>query len=205
MKVVLASRNRHKLHELQQLLQLPGLELVSLADFPQVPEIVEDGDSFTSNASKKARTAALATGLWALADDSGLEVFALNLQPGIYSARFAHRQGDYAANNRKLLQLMENISDRRARFRCVIALSSPTGQVRTVEGTCAGTIARSPRGENGFGYDPLFIPEGHQRTFAEMSPEEKNRLSHRYRAAAAVRAAWGEILAGPPIPDWPQK
>jgi len=202
-KVILASRNLHKLRELQELLPIPGLQLLSLADFPAAPEVEETGDTFEANARLKARTAALATGLWALADDSGLEVYALNLQPGVRSARFAGRHGDYAANNRKLLAMLENVPDRRARFRCVFALSSPRGRVRTVEGSCAGTITSSPRGTHGFGYDPIFVPEGHSRTFAEMSPREKNRLSHRGRAAAAALRAWQDLLAGPDLPDWP--
>ena len=202
MKVILASRNPDKLRELQALLGIPGLQLLPVSAF-QVPEVEEDGDTFEANAVKKARITAKSTGHWALADDSGLEVYALDMKPSVYSARFAGRHGDYAANNRKLLELLRNVSDRRARFRCVIALSSPAGRCRTVEGVCTGRIADAPRGLHGFGYDPVFIPAGHRKTFAEMSPEEKNRLSHRFRAAWAARQAWGSLLSGPDLPDWP--
>ncbi|HIE11374.1 MAG TPA: RdgB/HAM1 family non-canonical purine NTP pyrophosphatase [Kiritimatiellae bacterium] len=203
MKVILASRNPDKLREMQSVLAFPGIEFLPVRALPGVPEVVEDGDTLEANAVKKARITAQITGSWALADDSGLEVYALNMKPGVHSARFAGKHGDYAANNRKLLELLRNVADRRARFRCVIALSSPAGRCRTVEGICAGCIADAPRGPHGFGYDPVFIPEGHLKTFAEMTPAEKNRLSHRFRAARAARRAWHSLLSGPNLPDWP--
>jgi len=197
MKLLLATRNNHKLREIKQIFSFPGLELYTPDDMPGLPEVVETGETFEANAVLKAVTLARAGGLWTMADDSGLEVDALHGAPGVRSARFAGEPPDYSANNRKLLQSLRGIRERQARFRCVIALSDPLGRARTVEGICAGRIATEPRGHNGFGYDPLFIPEGYERTFAEMSAAEKNRISHRARALAAARQAWSAIfLAG---------
>lgn len=194
MKLLFATRNRHKLGEIKEIFGLPGLDMVSALDFPEIPEVIEDGDTLEANAVKKAVTLALATGLTAMADDTGLEVDALNGAPGVYSARYAGEQADYAANNRKLLAELEGVTDRRARFRCVISLAEPSGRAEYVDGTCAGHIAHSPRGDNGFGYDPLFIPDGFDRTFAELSADEKNRISHRGRALAQARAIWSSAL-----------
>lgn len=196
MKLLLASRNPKKLKEIKEILDTPGLELVSALDVPGTPEVEEDGVTFQDNATKKAVTLARTTGLWALADDSGLEVDALNGAPGVHSARYAGEPVKYAANNRKLLSALQGEANRRARFRCVLALASPQGDVRLVEGVCEGVIADAPRGRKGFGYDPLFVPEGHTRTFAEMDAEEKNRLSHRGRALARAREAWSALLGG---------
>ncbi|MBN1269216.1 MAG: XTP/dITP diphosphatase [Kiritimatiellae bacterium] len=196
MKLVLATRNPHKLREIREIFALPGLEIVSALDFPDVPEVVEDGDTFQENAIKKAMVLAMATKHWALADDSGLEVDALGGEPGVRSARFAGEPVDYEANNRRLLELLKDESNRRARFRCVLALSSPGGRVQIVEGTCEGTITREARGSSGFGYDPLFVPDGYSRTFAEMDAAEKNKLSHRARALEKAREKWGGILGG---------
>lgn len=196
MKLVIATRNPHKIREIRAILQIPGLELLSAGDFPGVPEIPEDGETFQENAVKKAMALAMATKQWAMADDSGLEVDALDGEPGVHSARFAGEPVNYEANNRKLLALLGDRADRRARFRCVLALSSPGGRVQIVEGLCEGTITREPRGAHGFGYDPVFVPEGHTQTFAEMEPEEKNRLSHRARALAQAREKWGAVLGG---------
>lgn len=198
MRVILATRNPHKLREMRALLAMPGLELVGLEDVPGAPDVEEDGASFQENAVKKALVIALATRQWVLADDSGLEVEALHGAPGVKSARFAGEPVNYEANNRKLLGLLEGAPNRRARFRCVLALSSPGGRVQIVEGVCEGTITEAPRGERGFGYDPVFVPDGDTRTFAEMEPEEKNQRSHRARAAAQARAKWGRFLAGEP-------
>jgi XTP/dITP diphosphohydrolase len=196
MKLLIASQNPKKLKEIREILDLPGLELVSALDLPGAPDIVEDGLTFEENAAKKALTMARASGLWALADDSGLEVDALNGAPGVHSARYAGEPMKYSANNRKLLTTLRGETNRRARFRCVLALASPQGEVRTVEGTCEGAIADGPRGRKGFGYDPLFVPEGHTVTFAEMDPAEKNRISHRGRALAAAQRAWAGLLRG---------
>jgi XTP/dITP diphosphohydrolase len=188
----MATRNGNKVRELQHLLRDLGVEVLSLADRPDLPEVVEDGTTFAANAEKKARAVAAATGLPALADDSGLEVDALDGQPGVQSARYAGAGHDDRANNEKLLAALAGVApDRRtARFRCAVALADPAGRlgdaVELREGSCEGVIIDAPRGEHGFGYDPLFLyPELH-RTFAELTLDEKSRLSHRARAMAAM-------------------
>jgi len=196
MKLLLASRNAHKLEEIRSIFVVPGLAVVTTAAYPDLPEVVEDGVTFEANAEKKAVCCARATGEWALADDSGLEVDALDGAPGVRSARYAGEPVDYDANNRKLLAALAGRSDRAARFRCVIALSDPAGSVRTVAGVCEGVIARECRGRHGFGYDPLFVPAGRAQTFAELAPSVKNAISHRARALAAAAAAWSGLLAG---------
>lgn len=185
---MVASRNRHKLVELEQLLAGVPVEVRALGDYPGSPEVVEDGDTFRDNAVKKAREAAAFTGEWALADDSGLEVDALGGEPGVRSARFAGEPTDDARNNAKLLSLLRGVSPgrRTARFRSVVALAGPDGELETVEGTVEGRIIEAPRGTGGFGYDPLFLLPDLGRTMAELSPEEKNAVSHRGRAMAAL-------------------
>lgn len=195
MKILIASHNAHKIQEIREIFDLPQVIWVSTADFPELGEVVEDGDTFAANATKKARELALATGLWALADDSGLEVAALNNRPGVYSARYGGEPGNHARNNARLLQELAGVEDRTARFRCVAALSDPTGRVETVAGSCPGRIIEALRGGQGFGYDPLFIPDGHDRTFAEMGNAEKNKLSHRGRAMTLAKEKWGGIIA----------
>ncbi len=194
MKLLIATRNPHKLEEMQQILPAAGIQWVSALDFPEIPDVIEDGKTLEANAIKKAVTLALATGLYALADDTGLEVDALEGAPGVYSARYAGEPPDYAANNRKLLAELASKDSRSAQFRTVIALSDPSGHAQIVEGVCRGEIAESMSGTAGFGYDPLFVPEGETRTFAEMSADEKNRISHRGRALRAAMGAWGEQL-----------
>ncbi len=202
MKLILASRNRHKLEEIRTLFDLPGLELSSALDHPEIPDVEEDGKTFEANAIKKATALARATGGWALADDSGLEVDALGGAPGVYSARYAGEPVSYPANNAKLLKALEGAADRRARFRCVVALSSPSGKTRTVEGRCEGRIIHGIRGAQGFGYDPLFVPDGFDQTFAEMEAGAKNAISHRGRALQKARAAWHDFLMTDPA-EWP--
>jgi XTP/dITP diphosphohydrolase len=194
MKLLIATRNSHKLEEIRALFAAAGLELASALDFPELPDVVEDGATLEANAVKKAVSLALATGWWSLADDSGLEVEALGGAPGVYSARYAGEPPDDQANNRKLLAALDGRTDRSARFRCVIALSTPEGRAQYVEGVCRGGIVTAPRGTAGFGYDPLFVPDGHQRTFAELTADEKNRISHRGRALAKAREQWSAIL-----------
>ncbi len=194
-RLIIATGNAHKLQEIRAILTVPGLELVGLDAVPNAPEVEEDRDTFEGNAIKKAATLAAFTGKWALADDSGLEVDALDGAPGVISARYAGEPADYAANNVKLLRELAGVVDRAARFRCVMALCSPDGKTYTVEGRCEGHIADGERGEAGFGYDPLFIPEGHDITFAEMNPDAKNAISHRGRALARASEAWHAILA----------
>ncbi|MGB9802978.1 MAG: XTP/dITP diphosphatase [Desulfofundulus sp.] len=194
MKLVLATRNQGKVRELSELLSPLGYEVVSLNQYPGVPEIIEDGATFKENAVKKATVVARYTGQMALADDSGLEVDYLGGAPGVHSARFAGERHDDRANNEKLLRLLAGVPPERrtARFRCVVAVATPTGQVFTAEGACEGVIADRPRGEGGFGYDPLFYVPAWGKTFAELEPAVKNQISHRGRALALIR----EILAG---------
>lgn len=194
MKLLIATRNAHKLREIREIFDIPGLEIVSALDYPEIPDVVEDGETLEANAIKKAVTLARATGLWSMADDTGLEVAALNGEPGVYSARYAGEDARYADNNRKLLDALNGTTDRSAQFRCVIALADPSGDAQTVEGICRGRIADAVRGDGGFGYDPLFVPDGFDRTFAELSAEEKNRISHRGRALEKAHHAWRHLL-----------
>lgn len=196
MELVLATRNEGKLRELGVLLDGLPIEIGSLKDHPGIPDIVEDGSTFLENARKKAVAVLRATGRWTLADDSGLEVAALGSRPGVKSARYAGRQGDYAANNRKLLDEMGDIpEDRRgARFVCAMVLISPDGREWVAEGHCDGTIMKEPRGGGGFGYDPLFYVQGEGASMAELPMDVKNRISHRGRALAKIREILVEIL-----------
>ena len=195
MKILIASRNAHKIQEIREIFDLPGVEWVSTAEFPELADVVEDGDTFEANAIKKAVELATATGLWALADDSGLEVAALGNAPGVYSARYAGEPCSHANNNAKLLRELDGKADRSARFRCVAALSDPAGRAETVSGSCPGRIIETLRGAQGFGYDPLFVPDGFAQTFAEMGSEQKNRLSHRGRALALAQQKWGALIS----------
>jgi XTP/dITP diphosphohydrolase len=197
MKLLIATRNRHKLEEIRQIFALPGLTLMAADEVPGLPEdVVEDAETFEGNALKKARELCRASGLWTLADDSGLEVEALNNAPGVYSARYAGEPCSYPANNAKLLRELTGVADRRARFRCAIALCAPDGREWTVDGRCEGAIIEgAPRGTNGFGYDPLFVPDGFASTFAELDGLAKNRISHRGQALQRAAAEWRSILA----------
>jgi XTP/dITP diphosphohydrolase len=166
-----------------------GINLVSLNDFPEIPEIVEDGKSFLENALKKGKAVAEATGETVLADDSGLEVDALGGAPGIHSARYAGDEADDLQNNRKLLDDLTGIptANRGAAFRCVLVLYLPDGRFEAFEGRWEGRIADAPAGEGGFGYDPLFFLPGEGMTVAQLSPEVKNRISHRAKAFAKLK------------------
>lgn len=196
MNVVIATSNPKKFRELKALLTVPGVRWRSLADYPLLPSVREDGATFRDNAVKKARAAARATGCFAIADDSGLEVDALNGAPGVRSARFSGRHGDDAANNAKLLRLVQGIvpSKRTARFRCVLALASPQKIVAVTEGAWSGRIAFAPAGHRGFGYDPIFFLPGLRRASAQLPPAVKHRLSHRGRAARAMRRHLRRLL-----------
>jgi len=187
-QLVLATRNEGKIRELAALLEPYGFEVLSLNSFPELGEIVEDGATFKENAIIKATAVAKHTGLLALADDSGLEVDALGGAPGVYSSRFAGEGKDDLANNRKLLELLAGVpAERRtARFQCVVALAWPDGSWRTSTGTCEGIITESPRGEGGFGYDPLFYVPEYGKTFAELDIAIKNKISHRAKALAGA-------------------
>ncbi|HWQ76280.1 MAG TPA: XTP/dITP diphosphatase [Syntrophomonas sp.] len=197
-KLLIASRNRKKKEELRQILSGLDFQLLSLDELPPLPEVEEDGTTFAENAIKKAVTVARQTGLLTLADDSGLVVDALQGAPGVYSARYSDPGATDEKNNRKLLQAMRDVPDasRTARFVCVIALAVPDGQVQTVEGRCEGSIDHSPRGDAGFGYDPLFIPAGREESFAQLAPEVKNRISHRGRALELIKPVLQRIAPG---------
>lgn len=188
MKIVLATNNQGKVREFHVLLAGLPLEILTLADFPHLPEVVEDGTTFSENATKKARETASATGLLALADDSGLEVDYLAGAPGVYSARYAGPQKSDKDNNARLLKDLSEVptENRTARFRCVIAIATPEGKVELAEGSCEGRIGFTARGEGGFGYDPLFVVPEYGATFAELGLEVKNRISHRGKALKAA-------------------
>jgi len=173
------------------------LTLVSLLDFPEVGEAVEDGLTLEENAVKKAEWALRKTGLCSLADDTGLEVDALGGRPGVHSSRYAGPGASYADNVRRLLTEMQSVPEGRrgATFRTVVAICFPDEPTRVVEGRCRGRILRRPRGEGGFGYDPVFVPDGETRTFAEMDLAEKNAVSHRGKALAAAREVLERILS----------
>jgi len=196
MKLVIATHNRHKVDEIRAIFNLQGVDLLAAVDIPGAPDVEEDGDTFEKNAVKKAVALARFSGCWSLADDSGLEVSALNGAPGVQSARYAGEPVDYRANNRKLLDALRDQSDRSARFCCVMALADPSGKSQTIRGTCSGHILADARGTGGFGYDPLFVPNGYDTTFSEMDAQAKNRISHRARALEAAIRQWGGILNG---------
>ncbi|MEW6686075.1 MAG: RdgB/HAM1 family non-canonical purine NTP pyrophosphatase [Candidatus Edwardsbacteria bacterium] len=199
MEIVLATKNKDKIREISQILGRGRFETCpytfsSLLDYPEIPEIIEDGKTLVENALKKARTVTASTGKIALADDSGLEIDALQGRPGVYSSRFARgvkfNAPTYAQNVKKVLKLLKGIppAKRKARFRCVVAIAKPargdpTGRPYYVaEGSCLGHITEEPKGKGGFGYDPIFVPKGFKKTFAEFSPLTKNRISHRAKA-----------------------
>ena len=189
MKLLIATTNTGKVAELHDLLGSRGIELVSLQHFPEVHEVEETGRTFLDNARLKATGYALQTHLWTLADDSGLEVAALGGLPGVGSARFAGKNSGYDVKIASLFGMMDasKSEDRTARFACAMAIADPEGNIRfTTEGFCDGKLALEPRGTNGFGYDPVFIPDGHDRTFGELPDEVKRSISHRARAARAV-------------------
>jgi len=185
---ILATKNRHKLDEMRHALDGLGIGLRSAFDFADLPDVVEDADTLDENALKKARETFAITGITCVADDTGLEVDALGGRPGVWSARYAGEGATYAMNVDKLLAELSDVPiDRRtARFRTVIAVAGPDGEW-TVDGVCEGEILTERIGEAGFGYDPVFKPAGHDRSFAEMTIEEKNRISHRGKALKAFR------------------
>lgn len=192
-QIILATRNQHKIRELTALLQGLPVRILTLDDFPHVKEVVEDGRTLEENALKKASEVFRQTTIPALADDTGLEVHYLNDEPGVFSSRYAGPGASYADNCRKLLGRLRGVPPRRraARFRCVMAIAGP-GFERAVEGCLPGTIIEEPRGTQGFGYDPVFLPAGNHLTLAEMSADLKNRLSHRAKAAENMKV----VLAG---------
>lgn len=186
-KIVLATRNRNKVVELAHALGHLPLQFVTAADFPEVPETIEDADTLEGNARKKAQELFEATGLPAIADDTGLEVDALGGNPGVYTARYAGEGCSYADNRAKMLRELSGKTNRKAQFRTVIVYRTAEG-TRVFEGVCAGEITTEERGEKGFGYDPIFSPEGFEITFAEMALDVKNAISHRGKAVQQLIA-----------------
>jgi XTP/dITP diphosphohydrolase len=182
-QLLIATHNAHKKEEIASLLANESYEIKDLDDVSNAPATIEDQPTLEGNALKKAREAYAATGMLTLADDTGLEVYYLDLEPGVYSARYSGETATYDDNNKKLLAAMKGVPARRrnARFRTVVAIVGK-GIEKTAEGSVEGSILEAPRGTDGFGYDPLFVPDGHTKTYAEMSLEEKNTLSHRARA-----------------------
>ena len=199
-KLLLATRNAGKLAELQRLLEtaVPGIEVIGLRDVEEYPEAPETGATFAENALLKAREAVRYTGLPAVADDSGLTVDALNGMPGILSARWSGRHGDDDANTALLLGQIADVPDERrgAAFVCAAALVTPEGTEQVLERQLRGRVIRERRGANGFGYDPVFVPDGLEVTSAELAPEEKDARSHRGQAFAALVPVLAETLGG---------
>ena len=187
MRLLIATRNPGKIKEIRSVLNLDPNIVKSSLDYPDIPEVIEDKDTLEGNAIKKAVEMASATGSWALADDSGLEVDALNGAPGVYSARYAGKNCSYKDNVLKLLTAMEGMKNRKAVFRTVLALVNLVGEVRTIEGVCKGTIALSESGSGGFGYDPIFIPNGKSLTFGELSARIKYKMDHRFQAFQKIK------------------
>ena len=211
--IVLATKNAGKVKEFQQLLKDFPVEIKNLNDFGPIPEVEEDGATFDDNAYKKAFFTAKVLGLPAIADDSGLVVEALDGAPGVRSARYAGKNATDSENIEKLLQEMSGKSNRRATFECVISIAVPSGPALTYEGRCEGEITTKPQGVSGFGYDPVFYYPAYGKTFAEISSQEKNSVSHRGRALREMIAEFDKILAWlearlaevkPPKPDHSQ-
>lgn len=192
--LVLASRNAGKTGELRGLLKNFPVELKNLDDFGSIPPVEEDGTTFDENAYKKAAFTAKVLGLPTLADDSGLEVDALGGLPGVHSARYAGPNASDTDNSAKLSSEMKGKTNRAATFVCVISIAVSAGMALTYEGRCEGLIAEAPAGENGFGYDPLFYYPPLKRTFAQLSVEEKNQVSHRGKAMAQLKEEFNQVL-----------
>jgi XTP/dITP diphosphohydrolase len=192
--LVIATRNKGKTLEIKELLKGFPVEIKNLGDFGPIPHLEEDGDTFDENAYKKASFAARILGLPALADDSGLIVEALDGAPGIHSARYAGENATDEQRYLKLLNEMEGKSNRKAAFECVISIAVPTGPALTYEARCEGLITLEPAGSNGFGYDPVFFYPPYNKTFAQITIEEKNSISHRGKALAELRSEFDKVL-----------
>ena len=196
MKLVLASKNKKKLEELNDILSQLGIEVCSEAEAGVDVEVEETGTTFEENSLLKARAVMEASGLPAIADDSGLMVDALNGAPGVYSARYGGPGLDDAGRYRLLLENMRGVLDRKCRFVSAITLCMPSGDIVTARGECPGTLAYAPQGENGFGYDPIFFVPEKKKTFAQLTAEEKNAISHRGRALQLFQEKLSAYLAG---------
>ncbi len=211
--IVLATKHKNKVKEFQHILKDFKVEIRSLADFGPIPEAVEDGDTFDENAYKKAHHTARILGLPAIADDSGLVVEALEGAPGVHSARYAGKNPTDKENTEKLLREIKEHTNRKAYFKCVLSIAVPSGPALTYEGECHGNIIDTPKGENGFGYDPVFYFKEYEKTFAELSIGEKSKISHRGKALAEFRGEVDKVLKWlnlrleeekPPHPDHSQ-
>lgn len=189
MRLVVATRNQDKLREIRTLLKGLPLKAVPLNNFKDAPKVIENGKTLEANAKKKAVQISRFLKTLAIADDSGLEIEALGGRPGVYSARFSGKGATYASNNEKVLRLMRDIplAKRRAMFRCVIAVAGKGKMIGAAEGRCKGKIGFKPAGRVGFGYDPIFIPDGYKKTFAQLGIKKKNRISHRSKALVKAR------------------
>jgi XTP/dITP diphosphohydrolase len=192
--IVLATRNKGKTREFRELLNHPSVEIRNLDDFGPIPEVIEDGATFDDNAYKKASFTARILGYPALADDSGLCVDALDGAPGVISARYAGENASDAENVKKMLAAVKGKENRNAAFKCVISIAVPTGAALTYEGECKGVIIDEPAGDNGFGYDPVFFFPALNKTFAQLSVEEKGRVSHRGKALQEVAREMDKIM-----------
>lgn len=192
--LVIASGNKGKIIEIRELLKDFSLKIAGLNDFGPIPEVEEDGKTFDENAYKKASFTSKILGMPVLADDSGLSVEALGGAPGIYSARYGGENTTDEKNCLKLLETMKGMSNRKAAFECVISIAVPTGAALTYEGRCEGMITTEPSGTNGFGYDPIFYFPSLDKTFAELTREEKNRVSHRGKAFSELRGEFDKVL-----------
>lgn len=192
--IVLATTNQNKVKEFKQLITDFPVQVKSLADFGSLPEVIEDGESFDENAYKKAHHYAKILGIPAIADDSGLVVEALAGAPGVRSARYSGENANDGENCAKLLREMKGQLNRKASFVCVLSIAVPSGPALTYEASCEGTILEQPRGSGGFGYDPLFYYEPLQRSFAELSTEEKNKVSHRGKVLAELSGEFDKVM-----------
>jgi len=192
--LVLATTNKNKVKEFREILSDFNIEIRSLSDFGPIPEAIEDGDTFDDNAYKKAIHTAKVLGLPAIADDSGLEVDVLNGAPGVFSARYAGKNSTDQENCTKLLAEMKGKTNRKANFTCVISIAVPSGPALTYEGKCYGTITEERHGDNGFGYDPVFLHKTLNKTFAELGSEEKHSVSHRGMALSQIKDEADKIL-----------
>lgn len=192
--LVLATKNNGKILEFRDFFKKSGIEIKTLDDFGPIPPVVEDGETFEDNAVKKAQFTARVLGIPAIADDSGLTVKALQGAPGVFSSRYAGENADDETNNRKLLAEMEGVEDRTAAFVCVLAIAVPRGPALIYEGTCEGMIAETPKGDQGFGYDPLFYYPPLLKTFAQLTREEKNNISHRGKAIEELHGELDRVI-----------
>jgi len=196
LELLVATRNKKKLKEIKEILSGLELKVISLADYKGMPRIVEDGRTFEQNAAIKASTIAKFTKKLVLGEDSGLQVKALGNRPGVYSARYSGAGATDKRNNSKLLKELKNVplKKRRARYQCSVALADPGGIIGVVSGQCDGIIGFRPKGHSGFGYDPLFVIEKYGKTFAELGPEIKHTMSHRYKALKKLRLSMERYL-----------